>query len=201
MTFDFTIDGKGHVTQEGYIQDLLASNHVAKKASSPATVDLHNINPDSLYLNVDDSIEFHSIVYKMLYLAKRTRPDILLAVQFLSTRVTCATEKDMIKKNRVLQYLNDTSHLGLLLSANSPAEVIAYIDASYGVHSDRRGHTGSAISIGAGIIHAGSKKQSINTKSSCECELAGLSDGLSQVIYTRNFLLSQGYDIQPATIN
>ena len=77
----------------------------------------------------------------MLYLAKRTRPDILLAVQFLSTRVTCATEQDMLKKDRVLQYLHDTSHLGLLLGANSLAEVIAYIDASYGVHSDRRGHT------------------------------------------------------------
>ena len=62
MTFDFTIDGKVHVTQEGYIQDLLSSNHVIKKANSPATVDLHNIDPNSLYLNVDDSIEFHSIV-------------------------------------------------------------------------------------------------------------------------------------------
>ena len=50
-------------------------------------------------------------------------------------------------------------------------------------------------------IHAGSKKQSIYTKSSCECELVGLSDGLSQVIYTRIFLISQGYDIKPATIN
>ena len=201
MTFDFTIDGKVHITQQGYIQDLLLSNNIISKALSPATVDLHNIDPDSPYLTVEDSIEFHSIVYKLLYLAKRTRPDILLAVQFLSTRVTCATEQDMLKKDRVLQYLHDTSHLGLLLGANSPTEVIAYIDASYGVHSDRRGHTGSAISLGAGTIHSGSKKQSINTKSSCECELVGLSDGLSQVIYTRNFLISQGYDIQPATIN
>ena len=37
-------------------------------------------------------------------------------------------------------------------------------------------------------------------KSSCECELVGLSDGLSQVIFTRNFLLGQGYEVQPATV-
>jgi hypothetical protein len=90
--------------------------------------------------------------------------------------------------------------MGILLSANSPIEVIAYIDASYGVTKERRGHTGSMITLGTGSVHAGSKEQSINTKSSCECELVGISDGLSQVIYTRNFLIGQGYEIPPATV-
>lgn len=79
MTFDFTVDDKVHVTQEGYIQDILLSTKVTKKASSPATVDLHKIDLTSPDLSVEDSVEFHSIVYKLIYLAKRTRPDILVA--------------------------------------------------------------------------------------------------------------------------
>ena len=43
-------------------------------------------------------------------------------------------------------------------------------------------------------------KQKINTKSSTEAELIGLSDGLSLVIWARNFLESQGYKMPPATV-
>ena len=200
MTFDFTVEDKVHVTQGGYIADILSSEKVVKKSSSPATVDLHKIDEKFIDLSEDERTDFHSLVYKLLYLAKRTRPDILGPTQFLSTRVAIATMQDNSKLDRILSYLNETSDMGLLLSANSPKEVIAYIDASYGVHKDRRGHTGSMITIGSGAVHAGSKSQSINTKSSCECELVGLSDGLSQVIYTRNFLIGQGYDVPPATI-
>jgi len=135
MTFDFTVERSVHVTQGGYIQDILLSNNVYKKASSPATVDLLKIDEDSPLLSDDERREFHSLVYKLLYLAKRTRPDILEPIQFLSKRINEST-----------------------------------------------------------------KDQSINTKSSCECELVGLSDGLSQVIYTRNFLIGQGYEVPPATV-
>jgi len=200
MTFNFTEKSKVHVTQLGYIQDILTSSKVTNKASTPATVDMRTVDEQSTKLSVDERADFHSMVYKLLYLAKRTRPDILGPTQFLSTRVTQARQQDDKKLDRILEYLNETSYLGLLLSANTPAEVISYIDASYGVNTSRRGHTGSMITLGSGAIHAGSKEQSINVKSSCECELVGLSDGLSQVIFTRNFLLGQGYEVQPATV-
>ena len=38
------------------------------------------------------------------------------------------------------------------------------------------------------------------SKSSTEAELIGLSDGLSQVLWVRNFLMSQGYNVGPAII-
>jgi hypothetical protein len=200
MTFDFTVEGIVHVTQGGYTQDILLSNNVYKKASTPATVDLLKIDEELPLLPDDDKREFHSLVYKLLYLAKRTRPDILEPTQFLSKRINVSTQEDKQKLDRVLHYINETSYMGLKLGANSPIEVIAYIDASYGVTKERRGHTGSMITLGTGSIHASSKDQSINTKSSCECELVGLSDGLSQVIYTRNFLIGQGYNVPPATV-
>jgi hypothetical protein len=78
--------------------------------------------------------------------------------------------------------------------------VFAYIDASYGVHADGKGHTGVFISLCKGGIHVKSSKQKINSKSSTESELIGLSDGLSQVIWTRDFLCAQGYNISAAVI-
>jgi hypothetical protein len=43
-------------------------------------------------------------------------------------------------------------------------------------------------------------KQKLNAKSSTEAELIALSDALSQVVWTRNFLGDLGYDMEPATV-
>jgi hypothetical protein len=79
-------------------------------------------------------------------------------------------------------------------------QVLAYIDASHAVHDDHKGHTGTIISLGRGPIYAKSGAQRINSKSSTESELIGLSDSASQVIWTRNFLVSQGYSVKASTV-
>jgi hypothetical protein len=54
----------------------------------------------------DDREIFHSsIVAKLLYVLKRGRLDIRLAIAFLCTRVSCSMEKDWLKLKRVLEYL------------------------------------------------------------------------------------------------
>ncbi len=45
-----------------------------------------------------------------------------------------------------------------------------------------------------------STKQKIVAKSSTEAELVAVSDSLPQVIWTRNFLKEQGYDIPQAIL-
>ena len=49
--------------------------------------------------------EFYTQVAKLFYLAKRTRPDTLLAAAFLTTRVQSSDEDDINKLVRVLKYL------------------------------------------------------------------------------------------------
>jgi hypothetical protein len=78
--------------------------------------------------------------------------------------------------------------------------VTAYVDASYGVHRDFKSHTGCMISVTQGPVHVSSRKQGLTTKSSTEAELVGVSDALTQVIWTREFLLAQGYILGPAVV-
>jgi hypothetical protein len=59
-----------------------------------------------------------------------------------------------------------------------------------------RSHTGGTLSLGKGSVYSMSRKQRINTKSSTEAELVGVDDGMPLVIWTRNFIAAQGYDIR-----
>ena len=202
MTFRFPAEaGQGvNISMEGYIEELM---HLCKPEgtnATPASERLFVINPKSKPLNDAEREKFHSVVAKILYLAKRTRPDVLLPIAFLASRVLVATTEDQEKLDRVLKYLNGTRELCIRLDARDPLSVFAYLDASHGVHADGKGHTGVYISLFKGGIHVKSSKQKINSKSSTESELIGLSDGLSQVIWTRDFLCAQGYSISAAVV-
>jgi hypothetical protein len=88
----------------------------------------------------------------------------------------------------------------MLLACDEELGVHAYVDASFAVHHDMKSHTGSVITLGKGAVTVSSKKQKLMTKSSTESELVGMSDQLPQIIWTRNFLVAQGYSMGPARI-
>ena len=128
------------------------------------------------------------------------RPDLLTAISFLAKRFQSPTEQDQLKLFRVARYLRATQEKGIVLEPTKALAVYAWADASYGVHKDYKSHTGCIIGLGKGPVYAKSTTQRLNTKSSSEAELVSLSDSSSQVIWVRNFLLEQGYEVPPATI-
>ena len=135
MTFDFSIPGRVMVNQEGYISELVASEDLKRPVKTPATADLFDVDPESPRLDKNKSEDFHSVTAKLLFLSKRTRPDICVAVSFLTSRVQESTEQDMDKLKRVLRYLLGTKHLGITLEADGQIiRLRCYVDASYGVH-------------------------------------------------------------------
>ena len=98
---------------------------------------------------------------KLLYLNKRTRPDILTLVAFLTTRVQSPTEDDRAKLHRGMGYIIGTIGLSLTLEVEGPIRVTAYVDASFATHSsDMKSHTGVFITLG---------KESFYCPSSCYC--------------------------------
>ena len=184
---------------ERYVNEILTECEVTGHAATPALIHLYEVR-DSPALSSTATEQFHSRVAKLLYLTKRIRPDMLAANSFLASRVHAPTEDDWNKLDRLLRYLNSTKSMGIALSADHDLSVLAYVDASYGVHWDAKSQTGLSISLGKGPIFAKSTKQKLVSKSSTEAELIGLSDSFSQAIWTREFLIEQGYDISPATV-
>lgn len=129
----------------------------------------------------------------MLYLAKRTRCDILLAVSYLTTRVTNPNENDMKKLSRIFKYLNGSSDQVLTLGGNSDLVIKAHIDAAFGCHRDAKSHSGLVIKLGGSTIMCASSKQKIMSKDSTEAELIALSDKIIDVFKAQEFVRGQGY--------
>ena len=144
------------------------------------------------------------MVARLLYLAKRIRPEILLTIAYLSTRVTKSTRRDMDKLSRVLHYVKrsfDEGNRGIILNiGKSGYQIHAWIDAAYGIHQSGKSHTGCCISIGDAPIFYYSGKQNIVVKSSTEAELVGLSDSANQVNHIHRILMELGYNKRPALI-
>ena len=95
-----------------------------------------------------------------------------------------------------MKYINGTLDDVLTLKVDNLHTIKWYVDASFAVHPDFKSHTGAVMTMGEGAIQSGSKKQKLNTKSSCEAELVGADDVSTSILWTRLFLEAQGYQIR-----
>ena len=195
MTISFETPGRAVVSMQGFVDEFVNDYPGDKKVNTPSNNELFDIQDEDVLVSETDRKSFHTIVAKLLYLGKRIRPDILLTVGFLCTRVTKVTERDMIKLKRLVNYISCTKEKTLTLQVEYPVRLFCFVDASYGVHVDGKSHTGGAVTLGAGCFLAKSSKQKIVTKSSTEAELVAITDCLGDLIFVRNLLLYQGYDV------
>jgi hypothetical protein len=202
MTLDFRTPGEVRITMKKLVDDIIAGCGVTAERKTPASEELFDTR-DAPKLEPERRDFYRSYVAKLLYVAKRVRPEMMAAVAFLSTRAQEPDEDDLGKLQRALGYLLGTRERGIVLKIGEYMEVNAYIDAAYGIHSaSGKSHSGCAIVLGlSGPVHVKSTKQKIVTKSSTESELVALSDYASQAIWTRNFVTAQGYDVGPAVLH
>ena len=196
MKIDFTED-TCKLTVRNYIEELLKDSKVTSLANSPATHNLFDTDETFERLDSERSEKFHSIVASLLYLATQTRPDILLPVVYLCSRVGTSSKNDDKKLLRVLSYLNATIDLPFILGTKGdPVVLNCYADASFAVHGDFKSHGSILISCGHGFIWTKCGKQKLVTKSSTEAELVTLSDAVSMTAWAIQFLKGQGYNVK-----
>ena len=146
------------VSMKSFVEGLLKEMKVSGTVTSPATSDLFKIG-DTPKLSAESAKLFHTVVAKLLYLAKRPDSTILLPVSFLTTRVKEPTENDQKKLMRVLKYLNGTGGRDLFLQPENSLNVIGYIDAAFALHADGKSHTGMVVTVGGASILCESGKQ------------------------------------------
>jgi hypothetical protein len=194
-----TINMKSYI--EGCIEEFEQENPEIKikTVATPATENLFKVQKgaeqEKLLLSKSKAMIFHSTVAKLLFLSKRGRPDILLAVSFLTTRVKAPDEDDWKKLIRVLSYLKGTLEMSLTLTCTSMNALTWYIDGSHAIHEDMKGQNGAVLMLGDNVVLSRSSKQKVNTRSSTESELIAIDDALPTVQWARNFMIEQGYDL------
>ena len=93
-----------------------------------------------------------------------------------------------------MPYSIPLSNLGLTLTlgSNGKRQIQWWIGASYAVHVDLKGHTGTTMSLGSSSIFSGSWKQKLVTYSMMESEVVGMYDILPHILWMKKFLDDQG---------
>jgi hypothetical protein len=163
---------------------------------SGAAAHVYNVNDDVEKLDAETAILCHHLTAKLLYLSKRTQPDIQTPVSFLATHVKCLDVNDWKKLGQCLHFLHDTRHDPHILKADGTGVICWWVDASFAVHPDLKSHTGATMSLGKGCAYVVSQQQWLNTTSSTEAELVGVSDVMGLVLWTWCFLEAQGYKVK-----
>jgi hypothetical protein len=201
MQLDYSVPGQVSVSMFGYIQEILdlfdkeAPKCTGTKTSA-APVDLFRVQPECIKLSPAKQEMFHSIVAKTLFATKRARPDTGTSISFLTTRVREPDTDDWSKMVHLMKYIRGTKDMPLILSANGSGILKWWVDGSFAVHPNMRGHTGGGLSMGRGFPITSSSKQKLNTRSSTESELVAVDDCMPAILWTRYFLEAQGYGVR-----
>ena len=102
---------------------------------------------------------------------------------------------DWKKLRHCMRYLKSTRYMKRHLSADNLTNLMWWVDGSYGVHWDSKGHTGAMMSMGKGAIVNVSRRHKLNVGSSTESELVSIADVLGVMIWCKYFMEAQGYTI------
>ena len=183
------------ISMIGFTESILQewNGHKLYPYSIPADDKLFYVNP-SQQLNHVEAKRFHKSVAQLLYLCKRSRVDIALAVHFLCTRVKEPTVDDKTKLLRVLGYLESTIHMPRIIRRDETfPSISSYIDAAFAVHSDGKGHSGGVVLLGDTVVDVVTRKQKRASSDSTEAELIAISDLSTDVLWASEWMRSQGH--------
>ena len=198
MILNFTTPGALEIDMSDYIQVILqdAPANLRGTSTVPAAKHLFKTRHDAPKLNPSEQEMFHHLTMQLMYLSQPGRPDIHTAVAFLSSRVSSPDQDDYSKLGKVIKCLENMIHLTLRLQMDKSNILQWWVDAAYANHPDMKGQTGATCTMGHGSVYSNSLKQKIVARSSTEAELIGVHDILPQILWTRNFLIAQGYPVQ-----
>ena len=117
MNIDRTTEGMVVFTMYDYLEDILdeAPPDFDDEDVTPAVSELFTVNLTHQKLDTPTSDLFHRIVAKFLYIAKRARPDLQVAVAFLCKQVKCPNVGDWKKLGRLVWYVRAIIHLPLIV--------------------------------------------------------------------------------------
>jgi hypothetical protein len=201
MTLNYIVHGQVKITMFNYIDEILTAFDKAEPKGGGTKT---RAAPDSLFkvdencekLKQDKAVEFHNLVANTLCSTKRARPDTCTAIAFLTTRVRAPDKDDWNKLIHFMRYIRGTRTMPLILRANVSGILQWWVDASFAVHPNMRGHSGGGLSLGQGFPIVSSTKQKLNTRSSTDTKIVVADDFMPAICWTRYFMNAQGYCVK-----
>jgi hypothetical protein len=132
-----------------------------------------------------------------MYLATHTRPDILLPLSVLATKIEFATEADLEQVFHVARYINGTRDKHITLKPKD-LQLQVYADASHAIHDNttsgqRKSHGGHIMQLGGAHIQSKSNKMHLVTDSSTMSELVQLHQSMQELLWARELMIELGY--------
>jgi hypothetical protein len=106
LTIDYSDKDKVKFTMYDYLEDILDEmpNDMNGTAPAPASDNMFEVDEESPLLNEKESDFFHRTTARLLFAAKRARPDLQVAVAYLCTQVKSPNQSDYRKRTRVIKY-------------------------------------------------------------------------------------------------
>jgi hypothetical protein len=171
MVLDFTSSPYVTVFQTGMVEEIVSSpgatalhqlvNKPDKRPSIPAAENLFLSTDGLTRLSADITTTVHSLTAKILFIANRSRPDLLTFISYMTKRVLHPTIEDAKRLLRAISYLRITSSQTLRLGYTGTPAIRTFIDASFATQADRKSHTGVAATLGTGVFYTKSTTQKI----------------------------------------
>ena len=174
-----------YISQEKYIQDLLARAALGDERTIETPMELHVQLRPTDGIPLSDPTRYRHLVGSLVYLAV-TRPDISYPVHILSQFVSAPTSVHYSHLLRVLRYLRGTISRRLFYPRSGSLQLQAYSDATWASDpTDRKSLSAYCVFLGGSLIAWKTKKQTAVSRSSTEAELRAIASATAEVKWLR----------------
>ena len=198
MLINKVSDNTISVSMDGYIEKVLKVYDLSVDITvrDPQQDNIFKVDGQSPILNEPRRKIFHKAVYMLVYLGKRVRFDVQMAVSFLAGRVTIATEEDEVKLFRVIRFLHNSMSEKMIFrgkqyveeTGKSTMDVRIWADSSWGCHDDGTSRSAVIICVNDTCVASYTHKQKMITLHATEAELVCLTDAARLGTWTRMFV-------------
>ncbi len=155
--------------------------------------------------NATTPTEFHSTRAKLQYIGVMSRPDICAQTQLLSNGTSDPSNEDYKKLNKIVEWCNKTSNIGLTYKALDldTCRLCLFTDASFANSKNFKSQIGFLLALVDGnnvanILHYGSSRCQRVTRSVMAAEIHGLLYGFDNALITKHLLrelINKDFDI------
>ena len=206
-------DGTITLTQPHLIDSIIADlgfkdNTKGKDTPAPSTASLDR---DRDGLNHDESWEYRSVIGKLNFLEKSTRPDIAFAVHQCARYSSQPKQSHSAAVRYIVRYLMKTRDKGLILRPDKEHSFVCYVDADFqggwnantATEDSTTAKSRSAYIVmyaGCPIVWA-SKMQTDIALSTTESEYSALSEAAREVLWLMNLMTEVKDRMVPGTID